>query len=218
MGSRNASGALDARTTNAALSREGIIERALLLADEEGLDSLSIRKIAASFGKSPMALYRHVESMEDIRLGMASLALREVDADPLPGELWEDTLRRTMSSIRASYVRHARARLYTIEAPPWSDAFQQHNDRILSLHRKQGIPEEVLGPLWRIVEAYLLGFIADECHALLFLPDDKSYDETQRSIQMGSTSDRAFMDGIDIIVAGVRALAAPNPCEWRTPQ
>lgn len=201
-----------------ALSRDAIIVRALELADEHGLEALSIRRIASSFDKSPMALYRYIDSMDDIKLGMASLLLKEVDTSPVPGERWDDTLRRTMSSIRASYMRHVRARIYSIEAPPWSPAFVEHNEKILRLHRNQGIPEEVLAPLWRVVESYLLGFVADESFALLSRCEKKQEDELSVKVTQEAASDKAFLEGIDIIVAGVRALAAPDLCDWRTPE
>lgn len=201
------------------LTRDIIRRKALELADEDGIENLTIRKLAKALNKTPMALYRHYESIDEIKQAVLALAFEEVDADPIPGERWDDTLRRTMTSIRQSHLNHARAHLHLINAPAWSPALIRHTERIQKLHRDQGIPEDILTRAWRIVDAFLAGFEVNEGvqmeeHHDSPLENRPSWFETADK----AYSDQAFHDGIEIIIAGIRNLAAPDPCDWHTPE
>lgn len=206
--------------TNASdpLSQSAILAKGLEIADREGIENLSIRKIAKELGKTPMALYRHFDSMADIQQGILALAFKEVDTAPVPGERWDDTIRRTTASIRAMHLNHSKARLYQVETEAWAPGLREHTDRIQKLHDDQGIPDHVLARAWRIIDAFLTGFIICEC-------TEGRHRETMPENEMpewiditeAAYSDEAFHDGIEIIIAGIRKLAAPDPCEWHTP-
>ena len=201
------------------LTRDIIRRKALELADEDGIENLTIRKLAKALNKTPMALYRHYDSIDEIKQAVLALALEEVDAEPIPGERWDDTLRRTMTSIRQVHLNHARAHLHLVQAPAWSPALSRHTERIQKLHHDQGIPEDLLTRMWRIVDAFLAGFEVNEGmqieeHYDSPLENRPSWFETAEK----AYSDQAFQDGIDIIIAGVYNLAAPDPCDWHTPE
>lgn len=207
---------------SAPLTPEIIYAKALEIADEEGIENASARKIATALGKTPMALYRHCASISDIQQGACALAFSEVDTTPIPGERWDDTVRRTTASIRAMKVRHARACLFKIKGTALSPALRAHTERVQKLHHDQGIPQEILERFWRIVDAFLSGFMINEVNMINALHDDEirvSVDapEWAETVE-GAYSDQAFHDGIEIIIAGIRALAAPDPCEWYTPE
>ena len=207
---------------SAPLTPEIIYAKALESADEEGIENASARKIAAALGKTPMALYRHCASIGDIQQGAFALAFSEVDTSPIPGERWDDTVRRTTASIRAMHVRHARACLFNIKVTALSPALRAHTESVQKLHHDQGIPQEVLERFWRIIDAFLSGFVINEVHMINALHDDEikipaDVPEWVETVE-GAYSDQAFHDGIEIIIAGIRALSAPDPCEWRTPE
>ena len=207
---------------SAPLTPEIIYAKALEIADEEGIENASARKIAAALGKTPMALYRNCASIGDIQQGAFALAFSEVDTSPIPGERWDDTVRRTTASIRAMHVRHARACLFNIKVTALSPALRAHTESVQKLHHDQGIPQEVLERFWRIIDAFLSGFVINEVHMINALHDDEikipaDVPEWVETVE-GAYSDQAFHDGIEIIIAGIRALSAPDPCEWRTPE
>jgi TetR/AcrR family tetracycline transcriptional repressor len=60
-----------ARKTKSKLDREAVIDAALALADEEGLDSVSFRRLAEQFAVTPMALYWHFEDKEALLAALA---------------------------------------------------------------------------------------------------------------------------------------------------
>lgn len=200
------------------LNRETIIAKALEIADEEGLENLSIRKLASALDRSAMALYRHFGSMEEIQQGVVARAFTEVDTAPVPGERWDDTIRRTTASIRRMHLRHASAHLYLAESAAWDPGLREHTERVQSLHGNQGIPEDILTRAWRIIDAFLSGFIVNEISEMehadsLPAADKPAWLDTVEA----AYSEQAFNDGVEIIIAGIRGLAAPDPCEWRTP-
>ena len=200
------------------LTRDIIRRKALELADEDGIENLTIRKLAKALNKTPMALYRHYESIDEIKQAVLALAFEEVDTDPIPGERWDDTIRRTTASIRNVFHAHPRALLHLIQSSALDAGLINHTNRIQSLHHNQGIPDDVLVRAWRIIDAFLSGFnikdgIEMEQHRETALEDRPSWFETADK----AYSDQAFHDGIEIIIAGIRNLAAPDPCEWHTP-
>ena len=208
--------------TSMPLTREAIFAKALEIADEEGIENASARKIATRLGKTPMALYRHCDSVEDIQQGALALAFSEVDTAPIPGERWDDTVRRTTASIRAMYFRHKNAHLYKVESTALSSGLIEHTSRVQALHRAQGIPADVLERFWRIIDAFLGGFVANEASELDVMRIEESFEpstlpEWAKTVE-GAYSDQAFHDGIEIIIAGIRSMSAPDPCDWHTPK
>lgn len=200
------------------LTKDAVIVKALQIADAEGIENLSMRKLANSFGKTAMALYRHFDSMADIQQGMMALAFSEVDTSPIPGERWDDTIRRTTASIRAMDLRHAKAHFYLMASSAWSPGLREHTDRIQRLHHEQGIPEEILMRGWRIIDAFLTGFIANEITEMERADTLPALEKVPwLETAAGAYSEQSFRDGIEIIIAGIRGLAAPDPCEWYTP-
>ena len=83
-----------------------IVAAAVMIADAEGLDGLSMRRVATELGAGPMSLYRHVTDKDDLLLRMVDAALREarLPADPPPG--WRPRLEVAARSLWAAFRRH----------------------------------------------------------------------------------------------------------------
>jgi len=200
------------------LTREQILEEALAMADEIGIQNVSFRKLGAQLGKNPMTLYTYVSSIRDIREGVVALAFQEVDADPVPGERWDDTIRRTTASIRDIYLKHINADLFVVEEAADSAAFSAHTDRIFSLHRAQGIPADTLNNLWCMIDAFLGGFIPSEMKYLRSQEHSVSAEgHSWEPVVQAAYTEKTFAADVEIIIAGVKALRAPDPCDWHTP-
>src|SRR3954466_15078166 len=89
----------------APLSRERVLRAGLALADEQGIESLSMRKLGEVVGVEAMSLYNHVANKEDLLDGMIDVVFAEIE---LPsGELdWRTVMRRRSTSARAALSRH----------------------------------------------------------------------------------------------------------------
>ena len=71
------------------LSRDRVLRAAVTLADEAGIDAVSMRKLSQVLGVVPMALYKHVANKEELVDGMVGVVVAEIDP-PLPGDRLED--------------------------------------------------------------------------------------------------------------------------------
>jgi AcrR family transcriptional regulator len=93
----------------APLSRDRVLRVAVGLADESGLDAVSMRRLAQELGVVPMALYKHVANKDELLDGMVDLVVGEIDP-PEPGLDWKSAVRRRILSARRALLRHPWAR------------------------------------------------------------------------------------------------------------
>ncbi|MCG2624460.1 TetR/AcrR family transcriptional regulator C-terminal domain-containing protein [Arthrobacter sp. I2-34] len=91
------------------LNRDRVLQAAVALADETGIESLSMRRLAQELGVVPMALYKHVANKEELLDGMVEAIVGEIDP-PLPGADWQGAVRQRVLSARLVLLRHPWAR------------------------------------------------------------------------------------------------------------
>src|SRR5262252_9044984 len=89
------------------LSRHAIVERALDLGDAEGLEAVTLRRLATELGVTPMALYRHVKDKQDLVNAMYEAVVEDFDfqADVRSGTKWTTRLRQSMLKMIALHDR-----------------------------------------------------------------------------------------------------------------
>jgi AcrR family transcriptional regulator len=88
------------------LTRERILRAGIELADERGLEGLSMRKLAAHLGYEPMSLYNHVDSKLDLVEGMLDLVSGETELPDPETVDWKDGLRRIAIDQHRILLRH----------------------------------------------------------------------------------------------------------------
>ncbi|HTS97221.1 MAG TPA: TetR family transcriptional regulator [Streptosporangiaceae bacterium] len=81
------------------LSKEAVVDQALAIADADGLDALTIRRLASQLGVTPMAFYWHFRSKEALLGGLAERIWGEIDAGVDPAADWPQQLRVLMESL-----------------------------------------------------------------------------------------------------------------------
>jgi TetR/AcrR family tetracycline transcriptional repressor len=81
------------------LSRDTVVDGALDIADRDGLDALTIRRLAQSLGVTPMAFYWHFRSKEELLAGLAERIWAEIDADVDAAADWPQQLRGLIESL-----------------------------------------------------------------------------------------------------------------------
>src|SRR3954466_6632321 len=86
------------------LNRERILMAALELADESGIESLTMRKLGQALGVEAMSLYNHVANKDDLLDGIIDLVLGEIELSPAPD--WEAGMRATAISAHDILLRH----------------------------------------------------------------------------------------------------------------
>lgn len=189
------------------LSRRAIAETGLALIDAGGLKALTLRDVAAELGIGTMTLYTYVENRDALVSEVVGLLLGEVDTASMPGETWDDSIRRVSRSVREMACRHPRAfqllALAPIDEPPVAD-YVLTIDRI---HEEQGISEECLVPMWGLIDSFLTGFLLMETEAMTrALPRSAGPDARGGPAPRIPTalSAESFEQALETIIAGLR--------------
>ena len=93
---------------SADLSRDAIVDRALDIADAEGIGAITIRRIAQEFGVTPMALYWHVANKDELLAAMGDALLAGVTPPPATGS-WSAQLRAVVEMLIENLAQHPAA-------------------------------------------------------------------------------------------------------------
>ncbi|WP_345030094.1 TetR/AcrR family transcriptional regulator [Kutzneria kofuensis] len=108
------------RTTGPALSRDRIVRAAVELVDEQGMDALSMARLAERLGRATMSLYRHVASKDELQAVMLDAALGEPPRPNDPTAGWRAGLETWARALLAVYRRHPWMPRMEITGPPLS--------------------------------------------------------------------------------------------------
>jgi AcrR family transcriptional regulator len=183
-----------------------------------------MRALGRELGVSGMALYGYFANKDAIVAAVIERFAASMDTQPVPGEFWEDTLMRTMNSLRRCFNEHPAICELSLSEESDSAGWQAHNQRIITMHLEQGIPEDVFTQAWALIDTFLAGFADNERRQRALAAAGKAPSPAELSampiwqrIPWQAYSDESFNNGIRMIIASIRALAAPDPCEWYTP-
>lgn len=142
------------------LTRSRVLRTAVELADREGLDAVSMRRLGQQLGVEAMSLYTHVRSKDDLLDGMADLVVGEA---PLaqPDQDWKPVLRETILGARAVLQRHrwAPAILESRVAP--GPATLRYIDAVIGTLRGGGLAMDVTHHALHVLGSRVLGFSQD---------------------------------------------------------
>src|SRR6266700_7139713 len=89
----------------APLSRDQVLRAAVALADESGIEALSMRKLGQVLGVEAMSLYNHVANKGDLLDGMVDFVFSEIEL-PAGGGDWKTSMRQRAVSVRQALGRH----------------------------------------------------------------------------------------------------------------
>lgn len=152
------------------VTRERAIRAAVALADAGGIQSLSMRKLAAELGVEAMSLYYHVKSKEDILDGMLDLVHSEFST-PRAGEEWRTAMRARAESTREVLARHPWAISIKARTSP-GPATLSHLDSTIGCLIAAGFMMPMVGHALSVLDSYVQGFAQQEAS----LPLDSSGD------------------------------------------
>jgi len=203
--------------TRRPLSRDAILNAALTLADEQGLEALSMRRLAAQLGVEAMSLYNHIPSKAALLAGLLARTLMGIGTAHGEGRDWSDELRTIALATRAVAQRHpCFVQLLTSQ--------QLHTDEMLlpveatlrSLHAA-GLDLEQTAQAYQTIVGYVVGFLLQERSGVIgisccggagdppdpTLPTPNSVPLIRRVQEDGTAGDRSFEFGLDLLIAGL---------------
>jgi AcrR family transcriptional regulator len=154
----HADGAPQPRTP---LSKARVLATAVALADEGGVDALSMRKIAQALGVVPMALYKHVANKNELLDGMIDVLVLEIDP-PAGDPDWKTVIRRRVLSARRMLLRHPWAseviesRMKARASP--TPVVMEYLDSMIGIFRAGGFSIDLVHHAMHVMGSRLMGF------------------------------------------------------------
>ena len=205
------------------LSRERILKAALELADESGIDALTMRRLGLALGYEAMSLYNHVANKDDLLDGMLDLVLAESEP-PAPDGDWAEAIRSSASSVHAALRRHPWSCASLMSPGRIRPARLRYMDLLLGRLRRAGFSAETTYHAYHVLDGYIFGFslweashtyTAEEISkfATIFedviTPDAYPYLHEHGRQHMEDGPHRevsAFEFGLDLVVDGLRKI------------
>ncbi len=167
--------------TRKPLSSARVLQAAVALADEAGLDAFSMRSLAQQLGVVPMALYKHVANKEELLDGMIDIVFGEIELPP--GDLhWRSAMRRRAISTREVLGHHSWAIGMMESRRPGPSNLRNHN-AVMACLREAGFSFEMAIHAYSVQDAYIYGFALQE-RDLAFETPDSAGEAAQRRAQM----------------------------------
>lgn len=161
------------RAGEASLTRERILEVALLLVDQEGIEALSMRRLAKQLGVDPMAIYHHLPN----KRALLSALIEEVFSEmrvPEPEEAgnWQERVRVWARAFRDVAQAHPKLVPHLASYPEAAaEATLESTEELYAAFEMAGmVPRQAVGAVGVVVD-YLNGFALAEASGALGDPD-----------------------------------------------
>lgn len=155
----------------APLSAGLILRAALKMADEEGIESLSMRRLAAALKVEAMSLYNHLPGKENILDGLVELVVDEIEM-PAAGADWRDIMRRRALSAHTVLMRHPWATQLFASRVHVGPSMLHYVDRTIGCLIDAGFSYPLADHAWNALDSYIYGFTF---HKLNFPLDPSEY-------------------------------------------
>jgi AcrR family transcriptional regulator len=148
------------RSRGGGLGREEIVAAALRIADAEGADAISMRRIARELGAGTMSLYHHVPTKDDLLDLMWDQVMGElvIPHDEL-AEDWREALAQISRRTRAVYERHEWMMSGVWERPQLGPRAFAHIEQSLSIFAAFDLPVQRVGEMLGAADDYVVGFL-----------------------------------------------------------
>src|SRR6476469_6872521 len=139
------------------LSRDRVLRSAVALADDAGIESLNMRRLAQELGVVPMALYKHVANKDQLLDGMVDVMVAEI-FPPVRGTDWKSAVRQRILSARAALLRHPWAsRVIESRATP-TPVVLAYLDSLIVMFRTGGFSVDLTHHVMHALGSRMWGF------------------------------------------------------------
>lgn len=144
------------------LTRHRIAAAAIAIADAEGLDAVSMRKVAVQLGCGTMSLYRHVSSKDELLDVMIDAGIGETGTGAAPSGDWREDLRRSACGMRAAMLRHPWVVQVIGRRPALGPNMLAATESTLSAVDGLGLSIDQMLRAIGVVNAFVVGFVVNE--------------------------------------------------------
>jgi AcrR family transcriptional regulator len=213
-----------------ALSPDAIVDAALRVLDEHGIDGLSMRRVADALGTGPASLYAHVSGKEELLELMIDRVAAELDVpDPDP-ERWQEQVKDGVRAVYHAFAAHPGLAAANLGKIPSGAGAMRNADRFLGLLRAGNLPDQVVAYAMDILMLYATSYAYEQgiyasrmteeegaAHLqqvsdyFASMPADRfpNIAALRKELFEGSEGDERFEFGLDMLVTGLAAQARP---------
>ena len=181
----------------APLSRERVLEAAVEVADEGGIESLTMRNLAQHLGVEAMSLYYHVENkaalldgVVDVIVGEILEAVPALDS-PSPEDDWKTAMRDRILAARSVLLRHKWAPAVIEQRTSMSPEIIFYHEGLLEILRRGGFSYDLAHHALHALGSRALGFTQE-----LFQPDDAAGEEATEEIFAEMAAQLPYLAGM----------------------
>lgn len=213
------------------LSRDAITAAALKIVDAEGLEELSMRRLAEELEWPVSALYAHVASKAELLQLVIDRVAGEVEVPPPEPERWEDQLKQVARAMRASLIGHRDLASLTLGNMPTGNNSVGVLDRLLALLLAAGLPRQIAAYAADLITLYISASTHEANQFAQRVERDPTYfqelEEYLKSFPRSRypvvaelveeltshevSRDARFEFGLDMLVRGLATYAKPRP-------
>ncbi|HJV12762.1 MAG TPA: TetR/AcrR family transcriptional regulator C-terminal domain-containing protein [Propionibacteriaceae bacterium] len=211
------------------LTPRTVVERAVAVAEAEGLEAVTIRRLANDLGVTPMALYWHYSSKDELLDGMAASVFEAIDPSLETKESWQEQLRALLSSILDALRAHPSTAALLSTRTVSTEHGLRTTEVMLEVMRRGGFSPAEATQIARHALSTVVNLVArepgvvareesgrltdDRRRGRLFLeslPPERypRLVEAARPLSEGVEPDVYFAFGLDLLLAGIEAIAA----------
>jgi TetR/AcrR family tetracycline transcriptional repressor len=191
-----------ARPKTPLISRRNTLEVALEIVDAEGLDALSIRRLATELKVNGASLYHHFANKDEILAGVAQLALADVRTPTDPDAEWREWLLRNVLNYRQALKMHPHLIPVLVKRHPLRIGLAEHNASAALLAVK-GVPRGAILPVLEALEQLAIGSVLYDSAVELDEHPEAWKDEYPHLYQLGQ---QAALDQDELFEVMARAV------------
>ena len=178
-------------TRRTPLSKARVLQAAVALADEVGLEAFSMRPLAQELAVVPMALYKHVANKEDLLDGMVDIVFSEIELPPVDLD-WRSAMRNRAMSTRDALKRHRWAIGLMESRSPGPANLRNHN-AVMGCLREAGFSFEMAIHAYSTQDAYIYGFALQEQDLGFKTPQSAGEAAKRRADTIGAPDDYPYL-------------------------
>lgn len=211
------------------LTPQTVVEGALALADSEGLEAVTIRRLAKKLGVTPMALYWHFRSKDELLEGMAARIFEEIDLSMDASATWREQLRALLGSMVDVLRAHPSTAILLSTRTASSESGLRATEVVLDILGRGGFSPTQATQIARHTFSTVTNLVSGEPGVVVREESGELVDARQRArlflgslpperyprlveaatpLSEGVDPDTYFAFGLDLLLAGIEAMAA----------
>lgn len=139
------------------LSRDRALSAAIEIADRDGIEALTMRRLADELGAGAMSVYYHVANKDELLAAMVDLVVQEMELPP-PDAGWKAALKHAATSAHQVLLQHPWATPLLLGGGGVSGARLRQMDAILGCLRAAGFSAEQTDHAYHSLDSHIMGF------------------------------------------------------------